>query len=293
MRCRLDHAAADEVDARVAVVRGNREEAPDRAGLLVEQLERHLVAVDAVGPYLLGGLCDGQGGQRMVWISREPVGEQVAYDPGQRRDALHVAGVAAVAGRHRLVIGQQAVREDLDVPELAGHAGRAADDLARLDHPAAEPGADDGRHRGMHRRIRSEVDLVRIQGGGVAVVVVDDRQPDARLQRAPHVEAPPGGLREVRGTPGADDAHGACRPGRVQPDRRHPLQRDAGLVEHEVHRLGHRLDGGLRALADPARDLVHPIHQEAARCVEHRGVVLGGAVVDPDDDPVSVHASAS
>ena len=71
-----------------------------------------------------------------------------------------------------------------------------------------------------HRRIGTEVDLVGIQGSGIAIVVVDDRQADARLQRAAHVEAPPGGLREVRGAPGADDAVGACRAGRIQPDRR-------------------------------------------------------------------------
>ena len=111
----------------------------------------------------------------MVGVPGQPVGEQVAHDPGQRREALDVARVAAVAGRHRLVVGQDALGEDLDVPQLAGHARRPSNDLARLDHAAAEPGADDGRDRGMHRRIGPEVDVVGIQCRGIAVVVVDDR----------------------------------------------------------------------------------------------------------------------
>ena len=192
---------------------------PSAAACCVEDLERHLVAVDAEASQLLGRLDDGQRRQRMVGVPGQPVGEQVAHDPGQRRDALHVAGIPAVAGRHRLVVGQEAVGEDLDVAELAGLARRPADDGAGLDHPAAEPGADDGRHAGSQRRIGSEVDVVGIQGGGVAVVVVDDRQADARLQRAPHVVAPPGRLREVGGALDADDALRAGRPGRVQPDR--------------------------------------------------------------------------
>jgi hypothetical protein len=138
-------------------------------------------------------------------------------------------------------------------------------------------------------RIGSEVDVVGIQGSGIAVVVVDHRKADARLQRAPHVEAPPRPLGEVRRATDADDALRAGRTWGVQADRGDLAVIDADVAQDEVHHLGHRLDGRLGTFGDPAGNLVHAVDQEPARCVEHRGVVLGGAVVDPDHDLCAIH----
>ena len=49
----------------------------------------------------------------------------------------------------------------------------------RLDHAAAETGADDRRHRRPARGVVAEVGVVGVQRGGVAVVVVDDGQAEA------------------------------------------------------------------------------------------------------------------
>ena len=56
---------------------------------------------------------------------------------------LSTSPEAAVARGHRLAVVEQAVQRDVHVAELAGHPGRALDDLAGLDHAAAEAGADD------------------------------------------------------------------------------------------------------------------------------------------------------
>ena len=56
-------------------------------------------------------------------------------------------GEPAVAPRHRLARHEQAVHRDLDVAQLAGHPGRAPHHSTGLDDPAAQPGADDRRHR--------------------------------------------------------------------------------------------------------------------------------------------------
>src|SRR5215470_7489097 len=100
--------------------------------------------------------------------------------------------------------------------------------------------------------------MVRVERRRVAVVVVDDGQPQPRLQRAAEVETLPAGVREVRGAAGGDDAVGAGRPRGVEPD------------------LGPFLDAAGR--------LDQAIHQPALRGMKDGGVVLVPSVVEPDDD---------
>jgi hypothetical protein len=68
--------------------------------------------------------------------------------------------------------------------ELAGHAGRALDDGARLDDPAAQAGADDHRYRRVRAGDHAIVRDMGVEGGGVAVVVIDDGELQPFLQRA-------------------------------------------------------------------------------------------------------------
>ena len=117
--------------------------------------------------------------------------------PDKRGDALGVTAEPAVAARQRLAVEQQPVHRDVHVPELARHPGRALDDPAALDHAAAEAGPDDRRDRRALARDGAEVAVVGVQGGGVAVVVVDDRQPELVLERGTHVEAVPLRVGEV------------------------------------------------------------------------------------------------
>ena len=133
------------------------------------------------------------------------------------------------------------------------------------------------------------MDVVGVEGGGVAVVVVHDRQAEPVGERAAEVEAPPFRLGEVRGALGGDHSVGAGRTGSVQahPAYRGPL--DPGQLEDVVQRVGERLDGDLRPLQDPARRLDHPVHQEFAGGRQHGGVVLGATVVQPDNHPAIRH----
>ena len=128
---------------------------------------------------------------------------------------------------------EQPVHRDPHVPELPRHPGGPVHHLARLDHAAAEPGADDRGDRGPPRRLLGpEVHVVGVQRGGVGVVVVHDGNPDPGLQRAADVEAAPGRVAEVGGALQRDDAVRADRARRVQPDRAHLGPRDPGELEH-------------------------------------------------------------
>ena len=137
--------------------------------------------------------------------------------------------------------------------------------------------------------VGAEVDVVGVQRGGVGVVVVDDRQADAGLERAPDVEAAPRGLREVRRALGRDHAVGAGRARRVEPDR--PDRRRGGAGRRSrtwSDRLGHGVDGRIGALADQARRSRPADRPGTAPIgIEHRRVVLGPAVVDAHNDPVA------
>jgi hypothetical protein len=57
---------------------------------------------------------------------------------------------------------EQAIERDGDVAEFPGHPGRALDDLAGLDDPAAEAGAHDRRHRAAPPGLRAEPHVVRV-----------------------------------------------------------------------------------------------------------------------------------
>ncbi|GAA3451324.1 hypothetical protein GCM10018962_31570 [Dactylosporangium matsuzakiense] len=224
--------------------------------------------------------------QGVVGEAGQPVGQEVAHDAGQGGDALHVAQEAAAAGREGLALFEQAVHGDVDVAELAGHPGGALDDAALLDDAAAQAGADDRGDRRLGVGGRAEVHVVGVEGGRVAVVVVDDGQAQASLQGAPEVEAPPGRLGEVRRALGGDDAVGAGRAGGVEADGDDAGALDVRHGEDVVERAGQRLDRRLRALEHPARHLDESVHEERARVVEYRRVVRGAAVVQSDDDPV-------
>ncbi len=90
-----------------------------------------------------------------------------------------------------LVVGEQPVHRDVDVPELAGHTGCTTNHVARFDDAPTEAGADDRRNGRATVSLGAEQLVVGVQRGGVAVVVVDDRQPEIAFDRHPEVETPP------------------------------------------------------------------------------------------------------
>ena len=106
----LDDAAPDEVGAGVGEHRRDGERPAQRHGLLAENAPRHRVARRAEAADQLGRF--GQRfhrGQLVLGELGQPVRQQVLLDPGERGDALRVAGQAAVARRHRLA-GRPAAR---------------------------------------------------------------------------------------------------------------------------------------------------------------------------------------
>ena len=149
---------------------------------------------------------------------------------------------------------------------------------------ATQPGADDGGHRRAMGCRETEVRVVRVHRSGIAVVGVHDRQTEALLECAAHVETPPLGHREVGGTLRRDDAVGRGRTRRVEAHRAYPAAVEPGDLQpvHE-HRL-ERIDGRTGALGDRARQLDHVVDEERAAGIEHRDVVLRATVVDAHDD---------
>ena len=171
------------------------------------------------------------------------------------------------------------------VDQVRKDIARIKTHLPTLDHTAAEPGADDRGDRGPTRRLGTEVLVVGVEGSRVAVVVVDDRQPEPGLQCPANVEAPPFGGAEVGGAQRGDDAVSTGRPGRVQTDRTHRRTPEPGHVEHGLEGGNHRLHCRARAFDDSRGHLHQPVDEELARGRQHGGVVGGAAVVDADDDP--------
>ena len=155
----------------------------------------------------------------------------------------------AVALRDGLALGQQPLHRDVDVAELAGHAGRALHDPARLDDAAAEPGAHDRGDRRVPRGVGAEAGVVGVEGGRVAVVVVDDGQAAAgsRGRRGSRSPRQPSWAKFVdpidEMTPSA-----LAGPGVSRPDRAHALARRPGALQDVVEGLDERLDRDLRAL---------------------------------------------
>ena len=96
-------------------------------------------------------------------------------------------------------------------PSSPANPGRALHDPAALDDAAAEAGADDRGDRRAPRGVRAEAGVVGVERRGVAVVVVDDGQPEPRLQGAAEIEAAPARVGEVRRALRRDDAVGAGR----------------------------------------------------------------------------------
>jgi hypothetical protein len=148
--------------------------------------------------------------------ARQPVGQQVQLDALEGGHALGVAVEAAVAVRHRLAVLEQPLHGDMDVAQLAGHARGSLDDVAALDDAPAQARAHDHGDRRMVRGLGAEEDVVRVECGRVAVVVVDDGKAQAPLDRSPEVEAVPAVVGEVRGSPRGDDTLGAGGAGAVQ-----------------------------------------------------------------------------
>ena len=108
------------------------------------------------------------------------------------------------------------------------------------------------------------------------------------LDGGAEIETPPHGLGEVGGASSRDDTACARRPRSVEADREDVVSRPARDLQGEIHRLPDRLDRRRRALVDAARRLRHPVDQERARLVEHGGVGLRAADIEPDDDGVVV-----
>ena len=133
-------------------------------------------------------------------------------------------------------------------------------------------------------RVGAEEVFVGVQRGGVAVVVVDHRQSEARLGRRADVVAAPRRLLEVGRALRRDHARGTGRARRVETDGEHDGIGDATGVEGDVHRRDDGVEGGVGPVADQARDLRHPIDQERAGEVDDGGVGLRAADVDADDD---------
>ena len=137
---------------------------------------------------------------------------------------------------------------------------------------------------------RPEELVVRVQRGGVAVVVVDDGQAEALLEAAAEVVVAPAGVGEVRGPARRDDALGARRARRVEADPADALARDPGAAQDVLERENEGLDRDVRPLRHAARALEELVHEKAPRGVEDGGVVLVAPVVEPHHHPaVGLH----
>ena len=169
--------------------------------------------------------------------------------------------------------------------ELPRHPRGPADDMPGLDHPSPQSCADDRRDRRMRRPILAEMGVMGVEGGRVAVVVVDDRNAQTTLERAADVEAVPGWLREIRGAFRGDHSIGAGRPGGPEADGAYRLSFHARQAEHTVEGPDKGLDSHFRPFAHAARTLEQPVHEETARVLQHRRAVGVASVVKPDDYP--------
>ena len=156
------------------------------------------IAELAEGAQQLGRLVDRRADQVVVGILRQPVGQQVVADAGQRGKALDVADEAAVAPRNRLTFAEQPLHRDVHVAQFAGHSGRATDNLTGFDHAAAETSAHDRRDRRAPQGELAEVCVMGVERGSVAVVAVHHGKAEPGFECRAHIEAPPLGQGEVR-----------------------------------------------------------------------------------------------
>ena len=198
VRLGLGDAAADEVGVGVGEVGGDREHPTDRHRLLLEDPRAPSRRRARRSRAPLGGAPSGRGrpaggrdsasartaagcwGCRLseATLSTSPTNPQLQRGNGWPARAARPSGCAR--GRAR--------RPSRPRPRRP----------AGLDHAAAEPGADDRRDRRALRRASGpKWRVVGVQRGRVAVVVVDDRQSEARLDRGADVEAPPLGSEKL------------------------------------------------------------------------------------------------
>ena len=154
----------------------------------------------------------------------------------------------------------------------------------RRRRPPPRPVPTTSRHRRARGGVGAEVLPVRVQRGRAGVVAVDDRQPEPLLQRAATSKPrQPSCSKLVE--PREDSTPSALAgPGVPSPTARTSRAVHAGQRQHAVERLGHRRDGDLRPLADPARRLDEAVDEERPGRVHHGRVVGRAAVVEPDDD---------
>ena len=225
----------------------------------------------------------------VVGKTPEPVRKKVLFDPRQRGDALYISKESAIAYRYRLAVAEKAFHRYVDVPELTGHARRSPNDVSFFDHAAAEAGPDDGRYRRAQGRLSPEEHVVGIKSRRIAVIVVDDRNTETRLERRADIEAVPGRLGEVRRAFGADDAVGARRPWRAEPDGPYRSRCRRGKGEHGLQRLHEGPYGHIGSLFDPARALEELADEKVPGAAQHRGAVARAAVVQADHGPWLVH----
>ncbi len=78
--------------SRGVAERAERGEAAERHRLLFEDAPCHHVTALAEAAHLLGGVEQIDAGQFVIRVAREPVRQEVLADPGERGDALGVAG---------------------------------------------------------------------------------------------------------------------------------------------------------------------------------------------------------
>ena len=106
---------------------------------------------------------------------------------------------------------EQAVHRDVHVAELAGEAGGALDHLPFSITPPPRPVPMIAEIEARCGASGAEELVVRVERRGVAVVVVDDGQPQALLERAAEVEVAPARVGEVRGAARRDHARRRSR----------------------------------------------------------------------------------
>src|SRR3974377_170534 len=116
-------------------------------------------------------------------------GREGKLSPSPPHPQLQARGGAARAGARG-----DAAAGGAPPPAPPRHACRPLDDVALLDDAPSEAGADDRRDRAPLGGEGAEEPVVRVEGGGVAVVVVDDGQGEPLLEGAPEVVAPPPGV---------------------------------------------------------------------------------------------------
>ena len=293
LRRRLDDAAADEVGVGVGEVGGDGEQPPDRDRLLFEHLASHLVAAFAVAAQLLGGLVDRQTAPIRDRDTRSASratgcgGCRSARPCSRRRRRTRSCTLGTGwPSPSKPCIGMCTWPSSPAIPAAPRTTAPA------LDHPAAETGADDCRDRRATvtpsrrstrsgRRARRRCHRCCTRRGFRVAISRALRTSNPHHSGRAKLVAP---FDEI--TPSADAGPGVSRPTARTSARSMPV-----ISRPVVERRGQRVESRRGPLRHPARNLDHPVDQEAPALVEHRHVVLRSAVVDADDHgPEVVHS---